>query len=627
MIGKVLGNRYQLLERLGGGGMAVVYKAKDTFLNRMVTVKILRSEYASDEEFVARFRKEAQAVARLSHPNIVNIHDVGAEGEVYYLVMEFVDGQDLKTFIKKHAPVPPEKALPILQQVASALAHAHKNNIVHRDVKPHNIMMTADGRAKLADFGIARETSAATITYTDTIMGSVHYISPEQARGEAAGPRSDIYSLGVVAYELLTGDLPFTGDTPIGIAMQHVQDEPHLLQDINPSISKSLSAIIARSLEKRVGDRFQSAEEFSQALKTGLMVKVKQREPVSRSLADTQVISRKEPAKRKDYTENKGLVHRVKRKYIAAGIALGIIVLSAIVFIAFHNYINTPDVEVPGVTGMTVEQARSTLEGKKLKMETAGEEFSDEFKKGTVIRQNIGPDDPPVKPGRVISVVVSKGSDLKEVPGLTGMTESEAMAILAAENLRLDSDIKKEYHSEVEDGRIISQSPGKGEQVKSGGTIKITVSMGPAPKLAQVPDMLGRTEDDAKALILENGLQLDGNVVWEKSTAVLNGRVIRQSPEPGVEVKEGSKVSLVISNGPGPGVGRISVDLSSFIPDDNEEHKVEIVVEDAADTRTEYVNTHIYDPGERLARNVSYQGNATIRVYIDDKLIDEKRVS
>lgn len=613
MIGKILGNRYELLEQLGGGGMAVVYKAMDTFLNRMVTVKILRSEYASDEAFVARFRKEAQAVARLSHPNIVNIHDVGTEGEIYYLVMEFIDGQDLKTLIRSEAPMPPEKAVPIIRQVCDALAHAHKNNIVHRDVKPHNILITTDGRAKLTDFGIAREASAATLTYTDTVMGSVHYISPEQARGEAAGPRSDIYSLGVVAYELLSGKVPFTGTTPIGVAMKHVQEDPPSLREVNPSVPAPLSATIAKALEKKADNRFQSAGDMARALETGVVEEKGNYGHIYPDEMDTRVIPNLGKKKRK-----------INRRHIWGGIALALIGLILGTVIAFSNYINTPDIKVPDVTGKPYEEAQSILEKKGLKCEVVKEIFSDEDK-GVVVSQNIGPNDPPVKPGRVIDLIVSKGPDLREVPGLIGMTESEAAGILLDNGLRLSDDIKREYSDQVEKGFIIDQSPGKGAFVKRNSTVQITVSLGAEPKLIKVPDVTNMQEEQAKAKLTENGFQLDSSITWEESAEVLYGYVIRQAPQPGEEVAEGSKVRIVLSKGPGPGTRVAEVKLEKdIIPDDGQEHKVEIIVEDAAGLHTEYANTHVY--GERVVKNISYQGRAVVRVYVDGQLELEENV-
>jgi serine/threonine-protein kinase len=614
MIGKTLGNRYELLERLGGGGMAVVYKGRDTYLNRMVTVKVLRSEYASDEDFVTRFRREAQAVASLSHPNIVNIHDVGQEDDVHYLVMEFVDGQNLKTMIRKEAPIDPQRAVAIVSQICDALQHAHNNDIVHRDVKPHNILITADGRAKLTDFGIAREVSAATLTYTDTVVGSVHYLSPEQARGEAAGPRSDIYSLGVVAYELLSGRLPFEGDTPIGVAMKHVQETPLPLREVNPEINAAISSAVAKALEKKAGDRYENAQEMAKALEVAL-----DDETVDEDA--TEMVTRVIPSLGK-HNKSKGKGKR--RKYARVGIILTALLVFAVgVVFGLNRYLNTPDIKVPDVTGKPVEEAKAELRDQGLNAEVAGEMFSEEFEKGLVARQSIGPGDPPVKPGRTIELTLSKGPDRREVPNLIGMNEAGALAALLDRGLRLSDEIKEEYSEGMEQGLIINQQPEKGTMVERNSTVQITVSMGPEPEIITMPDLIGERETEAKDILTENNLKLD-SITWESSSQIPYGRVVSQDPKAGAGVEEGTKVRIVLSNGPGPGTRHGTVTLTDEIPDDGKEHRVEIIVEDAEGTHTEYVNNHVY--GDRIVRNISYKGKAVVRVYVDGELVGERNV-
>jgi len=266
----MLGNRYEVLEKLGGGGMAIVYKGRDTYLNREVTIKVMRPEFTSDEDFVQRFRREAQAVARLSHANIVNIHDVGQEDGTHYLVLEYVRGDNLKNIIKQKGRLEPEDAVNIAVQVCEALEHAHNNNIVHRDIKPHNILITADGKAKLTDFGIAMETTAGTITRTDTIMGSVHYLSPEQARGETATARSDIYAVGILLYEMLTGKQPYSGDSPIAIALKHIQETPLPVNEVNPDVPAELAEVVGRAMEKKPELRYKSARELARRLEAAI---------------------------------------------------------------------------------------------------------------------------------------------------------------------------------------------------------------------------------------------------------------------------------------------------------------------------------------------------------------------
>ncbi|MTI84590.1 MAG: Stk1 family PASTA domain-containing Ser/Thr kinase [Firmicutes bacterium] len=615
MIGKLLGNRYELLERLGGGGMAVVYKGRDTFLNRMVTVKVLRSEYASDEAFVARFRREAQAVARLSHPNIVNIHDVGTEDEIHYLVMEFVDGRNLKTVIRNEAPISPKRAVAIIRQICDALQHAHNNNIVHRDVKPHNILITADGRAKLTDFGIAREASAATLTYTDTVVGSVHYLSPEQARGEVAGIGSDIYSLGVVAFELFSGKLPFEGDTPIGVAMKHVQEDPPDLKEISPAVTKPISLAVGKALQKRVEERFTSAEDMAQTLEAALDNESDGEEDSGDM--NTRVL----PAVGKNGGNKK---NRNRRRYLWAGtITAFLLLLTAGVIFAWNQYLDTPDVKVPNVTGLPVGEAQEMLENKSLRSQVAGEEFSDQYDQGIVIRQSIGPDDPPAKPDRLIALTVSKGPDMREVPDLRGMSQAEAMTLLIENGLRLSDEENEEYSDEVDKGLIINQKPKIGTLAKKNSIVQITVSLGPEPEIIEMPDLIGLREGEARGILDDNNLQV-ASITWEYSSDITYGRITEQVPKAGDEVKEGTPVEIVLSTGPGPGTRNATVTLTDEIPNDGEEHKVEIIVEDAEGTHTEYANTHVYS--EKFVRNITYRGIAVVRIYVDGKLVDEVNV-
>ncbi|PKM80999.1 MAG: serine/threonine protein kinase, partial [Firmicutes bacterium HGW-Firmicutes-13] len=263
MIGRTLANRYQIEEKIGDGGMAVVYKGCDILLNRFVTVKILRAQFALDENFVSRFRREAQAAASLSHPNIVNIYDVGEEEDTYYIVMEYIDGKSLKELINEKGRLPVNQAVNIARQICEGLVHAHKNKIIHRDIKPHNILITRDGRVKVTDFGIARAVTAATLTYNNNvIMGSVHYFAPEQAKGGLAGEKADLYSLGIVIYEMLTGEVPFSGDSPISIALKHLQENIKSPVEINPDIPPNLEKIILKAAEKDISLRYQNAEEM-----------------------------------------------------------------------------------------------------------------------------------------------------------------------------------------------------------------------------------------------------------------------------------------------------------------------------------------------------------------------------
>ncbi|NLT95005.1 MAG: Stk1 family PASTA domain-containing Ser/Thr kinase, partial [Clostridia bacterium] len=274
MIGKKIANRYEILALIGGGGMSLVYQAKDIFLNRIVALKVLREQYASDNDFVRRFRREAQAVASLSHPNIVNIYDVGRDQHIHYLVMEYVKGKTLKEIIDERAPLPLNEVIDIVKQICDALEHAHENSIVHRDIKPHNILITRGGRGKVTDFGIARAASTATVTHTRGIIGSVHYFSPEQAKGEITDEKSDIYSLGIVLYQMVTGRLPFEGESPISVALMHIQNQPVPPSQYNPHITEAMEKIILKAINKKPDERYENVAKLRLDLRMALLGKM-----------------------------------------------------------------------------------------------------------------------------------------------------------------------------------------------------------------------------------------------------------------------------------------------------------------------------------------------------------------
>ncbi|MFZ5643300.1 MAG: Stk1 family PASTA domain-containing Ser/Thr kinase [Bacillota bacterium] len=617
MIGKILGNRYEILEQLGGGGMAIVYKGRDTILNRLVTIKLLRPEYTSDDDFVRRFRREAQSVAILSNPNIVSIYDVGKEDNMHYLVMEYVDGEDLRSIIKREGLLDPVSAVKIARQICDALEHAHENNIVHRDVKSHNIIITRSGRAKLTDFGIAREASAATVTTSDTIVGSVHYLSPEQARGDLPDKRSDIYSLGVVLYEMLSGSLPFTGDSPISIALKHIQNNPDPLVRRNPSIPQSLEWVVMKALNKEPEKRFQSAREMSFKLEEALL----------NDDADiTRVISLGE----EDMRALKNSVipasngrEKPRRRLKPAGWAL---VISLLVFLlaagayGYYVFVNVPEVKVPSVVGKPLEQAVAILAEKKLK-NTVKEQYNSSVPEGHVISQEPGPNDPPVKVNRVIVLTVSKGPDLKSVPNVVGLDIVEARIRLTEEGFTMEEPPSEEHSGEVEKGRIISQNPAAYTRSPKDVKVKITVSKGPQPVISPIPDLRGMTEEQARTRLTAINLQIDPAIVYQTSTQYLRGQIVSHIPESGEEVSEGTTVKIYVSNGPGPSARDATVVVRE-IPDDGLKHVVRITVVDARGTNDVYIKPH--SSGEQVEQTVRYWGRAAIKVFIDDKLIKEQ---
>lgn len=611
LIGKLLGNRYEVLEQLGGGGMAIVYKAKDTFLNRMVTIKALRPEYLSDSDFIRRFRREAQAVASLSHPNIVNIHDVGQEDETHYLVMEYIDGDNLKNFIRDNSNLPLEKIVNIVRQICDALQHAHENNIVHRDVKPHNILITHSQRVKLTDFGIALEATTGTVTNTETIMGSVHYISPEQAKGETPGPRSDIYSLGVVLYEMLTGRLPFQGDGPVAVALKHVQDSPPLPTGINPQISPDLERVVMKAMEKNPELRYQSAQQFSIDLKlaiSGLGVDIDSDDDFA-----TQVL----PANIKSDAVEEKPKEKQKPKAVKFGIMAALLLFSLLagVLLALFNYLNVPEVTVPAVEGMVVEEAIATLALEGLD-HTVREINHPEVELGFVISQSIPPDTT-VKRGRTIELTVSLGPELQNLPDVRNQTVGDARITL--NNAGFDSEVREVFDNR-EVGIVVDQDPPPGNHPK-GITVILQVSKGPEPVLQRIPDLVGLFLDEARARLAAHNLILDEPATTsQRSDRYLENQVIQQNPQAGTELREGSGVAVVLSAGPGP--TRRSADVRVEIDDDGQNHELRIRVIDVRGERDAYVATHA--PGEVVVRTVDFFGSATIRVYVDGVLRSER---
>lgn len=555
MIGKIFGGRYAIKEKVASGGMAEVYRAHDTTLNRTVALKILYPHYAAEAGFVARFRREAQAAANLNHPNIVNIFDWGSEGSTYYIVMEFITGQSLKDIIKEQAPLDVPTIINFGRQVAAALSHAHGHNLIHRDIKPHNIIITEDGKVKVTDFGIARSTTA-TMTQTGSILGTANYLSPEQAQGNEVGSVSDIYSLGVVLFEMATGKVPFTGDGPVTIALKHIHEAPPLPRRLNPNLPANLQEVIVKSISKHPSDRYQSAEELSEDL--GRCAKGLSIAPSSAGGAETIIIPKisatKKPEEQKPEPKKPS---RKKMAWIIAAVIIAILLIGGGAGALY--YINSTTVEVPNIVNLNKNQAEAVLAKNKLKLSVTDSVFSAKFKRGRIIKQTPR-DGEKARTDSTVKVVLSKGKEKIAIPKLIGITLDQATFFLAKSNLNVGN-IAREYSNEAAEGIVIGQDPAFGTKVLKETSVDLKVSKGPTP--IRVPDVVGKTAAEAEAAISQK--KLVSEVTEEFNDTVDAGKVIRESPQAGTVIKKGGTVNIVISKGP----EKINVpDVSGMSKDD-----------------------------------------------------------
>lgn len=597
-LGTMLSGRYEVLKRVGSGGMADVYMAKDHKLNRNVAVKVLKSEYVEDEKFLKKFETEAQAVARLSHPNIVNIYDVGIEDGINYIVMELAEGITLKEYIRKKGYLSPKETVEISTQIASAISHAHKNHIIHRDIKPQNILVSDTGIIKVTDFGIAKAISSNTVTSTATAMGSVHYISPEQAKGRFCDEKSDIYSLGITMYEMVTGHVPFDHENGVTIALMHLQNEITPPSQIRDGIPDSLEKIILKCTMKKPEERYQTADDLIADLRlvfedtsggyVGVVpaiddsptIMIDQNELTQRinTPKKDQKIQQEEPLKDEeqnayldeDDEEESGMNSKIEKLVIVLAAVVGaIILISIIVFVvkssgvfksgksttttsigttAESNDTESKKYTVDNYIGMSLSAAREKIDGKfKIKVE---EEYSADYAKGLVIRQD-PESDTELEEGKTLTLVVSKGTrteDKVSVPEVVGKMESSAKSELEAAGLKVS--VKTKYSTDVAKGKVIFQSPGSGNQVTKNSTVVITVSQGEKPEtMVRVPNLRYSTESEARSELKNSNLVL-GSVLTEYSDSVEKGLVIRQTVSSGSKVKEGTAVGIYVSLGP-----------------------------------------------------------------------------
>ena len=553
MASRVLSGRYELLEKIGDGGMAVVYKGKDKLLNRFIAVKILRPEFTKDATFVENFKRESQAAAGLSHPNIVGVYDVGREGNINYIVMELIEGDTLNKIIEREAPMDYRKVIDISKQVASALRIAHKNKIIHRDVKPHNIMITNDGVVKLADFGIARAVNDATLSTGSKIVGSVHYFSPEQARGNYVDERSDIYSLGIVMYEMLTGKVPFDGDNPVTVALKHINEEIVPPIELEPGIPPALNRCVMKATNKFQTNRYATADELIEDLdnisfvtnvagpglfeNTDIEEKRKKRKQEIEKDIEEVVQARERENKRK------------KRKIIAITAAILIIVGAfAGGYAAWKMGMFSPTKAAPDLLDCTLDEAMAKAQEQGFKIKQGKDVYSSEYAEGRVCIQDPEPGTEVPKES-TITINLSKGNKEGLVPSVLGMQKDDVEAYLQSYGYELGN--VKTITSPEKAGMVLEQSPVAGSTLDKESSVDIIVSDGKGTEKGTVPSVTRMSLEDAKKAIKSAGFVV-GNITYDWDASIGKGYVIYQQYQANSQLDKGTAIDLQVSSGPEP---------------------------------------------------------------------------
>ncbi|MCK8823613.1 Stk1 family PASTA domain-containing Ser/Thr kinase [Fuchsiella alkaliacetigena] len=668
MIGNILNNRYQLKTKLGEGGMALVFAAHDKLLNREVAVKVLRSQYANDKVFVKRFRREAQSVATFSHPNIVNIFDIGKDQGTYYIVMEKVEGETLKHRIAENS-LEISTALSIAKQIAQALVVAHRNDIIHCDIKPANILLTAEGGTKLTDFGIAKALNSSTLTHTETVLGSANYFAPEQAKGDIVDARTDIYSLGIVLYEMVTGEIPFEGDTPVSVALKHIKESPRSPKEINSELPASIEDIIMKAIRKDRAQRYSSVKEMladiDKALEEQEEFSALAEEEPEEELERTIVADKKEFSghllseleAEEEIEEEEAEIEEnsqssqageelseedieellaseeeasddgpgfVKRNIRWLAMVMVLLLLTGGGFLGYRrliDFLEVPVVEVPELMEKELEAAERKLESLNLGFTVHNEAYHQEIPEGNIISQEpqAGRE---VRENREVSVVVSQGPRLTKAPDIIGKSMREARIILDEAELNI-GETEAVAHERIPEGEIISQSPEPEAEIAIDSSIDLIVSKGEEVEPVDVPSLIGLNEEEAKQVLRDLDLVV-GSVSYEDSLDVQEGEVLEQEPSSGTEVSVGSEIDLVVSDGVrnvhDSEVHDFRVRVS--VNPGPEEQEVEIIVEDDNGRRVVY--NEIHNPGDLINEELVSVGSTVVQVYINDNLVREQ---
>lgn len=670
MIGKMLGSRYEILEKIGEGGMAEVYKAKCHLLNRYVAIKILKPEYSKDETFVKRFRAEAQSAASLTHPNIVSVYDVGSEDGINYIVMELLESKTLKDYIEEHGAMSSELVLKISAQIASALETAHKAHIIHRDIKPQNIVLNKNLVAKVTDFGIAKITNApsATITSFGSTMGSVHYFSPEHAKGGYTDEKSDIYSLGIVMYEMATGKLPFDADSAVSVALKQIQEDPIPPVEVNPKVSSALNQIILKALQKSTAIRYQNATELisdiSQALlkPNSLILRpassveagetqvipilsdvgekvpnVRTREPRRANVVSSRSGYRdgsqsdeneiKDKADSDDKSNDKKNGKNKKKKIIIIAVVAAVIVLSLVGFLVYKNVKKSKEenkeIEVPNLVGRNFDEVVEEYSKQGIEIEKEKVEYSSEQQEGYIISQD--KEKGTKTKDKKIKVVVSRGEKMVEVPDVTGKDIKVATYELE-DTLGFKIEREDVTSEKVAAGVIISQDIAKGEQKPYGSTIKLKVSSGDGKETVTVPNVLGKSEADARKVLESIGLSV--NVKYSEDNNKSNGVVIAQSYPQNQTLKQGTLIDITVNKLLFTKTTSLDLlELQGGSPAEKDTINVKVTASVDGGAYNTVYNKDVEPSTKNITVEVSGYNNATLKVFIDSKQVKEFTVS
>lgn len=643
MLGSVLNGRYEILEKVGIGGMAIVYKAKDIYLKRIVAIKVLKEQYLEDKEFIKKFVIEAQSVANLNNQNIVKIYDVGQHIEndktYNYIVMEYINGKTLNQLIKEKGRLNSNAVVAVSKQIANALDCAHKHHIIHRDIKPHNIIIDENLNVKVTDFGIARIATSSTITYTSSVLGTVHYISPEQAKGKFIDEKSDLYSLGVVMYEMVTGRVPFDTDNAVGIAMQHI-NEP-LVEPIRlvPNLEPWINSIIVKCMEKNPNDRFDSAESLIKALEDRKIEKNQKvtfndnsdralyKESVYKTNKQKDFVSSKPPVR--NTNKNREILDKKKGifDHSITYVILALLIVVSVFFIyrlAVSNKAGNT-VKVPPVVGLEKNEAIKVLKDKKLNGLIVKTVSDDSVEAGKVVSQSPSPN-AEAKEGTNVELTVSVGKNKTIVPNLSNVEYDKVEGLLKKSNLTLGN-VERKYDDKVEENKVISQSINYGEEVEKDTKIDIVVSRGKEDKKVEVPDLVGKTEAEAVKMLYDIGLAV--GKTEKKESEQKAGTVIWQSYGKGTKVDAETKVDITVSSGKTAKENTLDITSSNesgfvikkYTIDEPKKNYVLLVTRDMGPNETRLYEKTMVTSGGKLTINIKAKFEEKFHIYVNDKLV------